>query len=265
MEPLRKDWSEPSVLNMNESEFGINGNSWVIIERDESYLANQISFFKGDFNRTINNQSEIIQEALNENSGFLNKTNMSVLKGKFYAENGFDQIEEENENSSSIFQYSNNDSKLRFRSSKKTQQKMQAGDAEEQAAISKFFNSVDEINDIQYEPSQVIPRKDSENWDLYQINERLSFQNKELNKHNENSFELELRKSVIEKSKHSEIGEILTNDNGINVLLEAERKRSSVGSQKNMQNSIRVSATLNVSFNLLQLGQRKTKAASIKA
>lgn len=72
---------------------------------------------------------------MNENSGFLNKTNISVLKGKYYAENGFDQIDEENELSSSIFEYSKDEPNMKFKSSPKTPHKTDAEEVDDPATI----------------------------------------------------------------------------------------------------------------------------------
>lgn len=266
MVPLSKDCSEPSALNINESEFGLNGESWVIIEREESYLANQLSFSRpGEFNRSINNHSEIIQEPINENSGFLNKTNVSAMRGKYYADNGFDQIDEENEISSSIFEYSKDDSKIKFKSNAKTPHKVETEEIEDPATISKFLNSVDDINEIQYEPSQVVERKISDICDFNQSHEKFSFHQKESAKNNENSFDLDLRKSITDKGKNSGIGEGFAAEVGMNAVLDIERKRSSIGSQKNnMQNSIRVGQTLNVNYTKFYIiGQRKVHSVTV--
>jgi len=257
MEPQIKDKSEPSALNLNESEFDFYAEGHEIIERDDTFSGNQPSF-KQEFSQSINNQSEIINEPQGEISGFLNKSNIDALKEKYCPDNEFGQIDEVNENSSSVYQYSNEESKKNS-SNKKPALKTAKTGGEEDPELSKFLSSVDDINDIPFEsPKVTLKNQKSDPRDILQNHNKFSFKLKPIEKVEETSFDLELRNSKGENARDS--GNNKPNELGMNTLLDMEKKASSSSSNKVLENSIRVSHTLN---DVEKLKQLKSKLSNI--
>ena len=187
MEPKTKDISEPSVLNMNESEFDWNGESQDIIERDESYLGKSQLFKQTDLSKSMTDKNEKPPASKIPYSPIM--PNISALKDKDY-NYGIFQIEEENEHSNSLQEYSHEESKVRFNldnsSAKKkvttegdnSAIKLQKAQKDSEHVESKFLNSFDELRDIQFVASQLPVRKDSEMNDLRQINDKLASKSK---------------------------------------------------------------------------------------
>lgn len=122
--------------------------------------------------------------------------NCSSLKVKY--DTGVDQINEVNELSSSVIENSHEETKIKISCDTSTKKKLST-ENEDPATISKFFNSVDEINDLPVESSKNPARKDSEIGDIYQIHDKLTSKFKKT-KDQENSFDLDLRKSFSDKS-----------------------------------------------------------------
>jgi len=104
--------SEPSLLNLNESDFDFDGDSNGIIEREDSFLQNELSKKQSELSPSIGSSSEINCRSPRCLIGLNDKASFSAIQEKYYHENEFDQIDEENENSSSANLNSNDENKL---------------------------------------------------------------------------------------------------------------------------------------------------------
>ena len=232
--PQQKDLSEPSALNLNESEFDWNGESWDIIEREESYLGKSQFFKQNELSQSIIQKPEENPESKLPNSPVL--INWSSLKVRY--DQGIEQIDEVNEHSNSMIEHSYEEAKIKMTAIKSSTAKKAAHENEDPGTISKFFNSVEDLKDIQFENSQIPTRKNSEMGDLYQIHDKLSYKNKKKSKDQDNSFDLDLRKSFSDKSNEVQDEENYINESVLNQFA-TDHKRASLKYDANYDHSNR--------------------------
>lgn len=149
MEPkLKQQKSDISALGLNASEFDFNGEGNDYFEDDNSFLAKEQSFRQDEVTPNSANKSDL------NNSGYINRSyTINPRNEKSYFETeGFPQIDEVNENSSSAMQCSHEESPNKLKSQNSNNKASDTNDGE---MLNELMTSTDNFDDLQFDASRI--------------------------------------------------------------------------------------------------------------